>query len=36
MTDSEWLEYWLSRAPELTEGALDEIHVLLTSEEESE
>jgi len=36
MTNVEWLEYWLSRAPMLSEDALDDIHHILTTGEGDE
>jgi len=36
MTKSEWLEYWLSRAPVLSEDALEDIEHILTTEGDDE
>lgn len=36
MTQSEWLEYWLSRAPRLSDESLGDIRDALLSAEEEE
>jgi hypothetical protein len=34
MTDSEWLDHWVQQAPALSGESLDNIHGILTTEED--
>lgn len=37
MTPSEWIDHWLSQAPELPDDVLEDIgHMVMSSDEETE